>query len=587
MVTRGTITSRTCATSLLLTVGCSSFSATINRVDDAGVTSGGTRSSSTATSATGGALPNIGGSTNSTSMLGTMGGAASVGGSTSEPSSTVGGNVPTGGSYATATGGVGLNPGGGTNGTSAPGSTGGAGHAGASTSAPSSIVGGNAPAGGSAVIPTTGGNTIANGGSTPVTSLSTGGSTGAGGTVSTGGMTTSVVSSGGTVATGGQSTTGGVATGGTSATGGASATGGTSAAGGTPTGGMSSTGGMTACSTNLESDSSNCGSCGHDCLGGACVSGRCSPAAMMTSGSAANWVNLFGLDDSNLYYQQAGGTAVGISSAWRISKEATDGTGTSLITGLAYATYHGPIGGTLFWTITPYMSSTTTGYLCDASNCVVPTSGWKSSIGFTFNYHSIVPTHYATLEPPSTATLIQWWDNSGFAIRDFPVTDAVNSPHSIMAAGDYYYWLGKNLDAQNNFVSASLYCVKYSTGGMAQLAGGMTASTEIVDANEQSVLLFDPGSGNLLRVPLPLGLGNNAPIALTNVGNERPSATEDSNFVYWIDSQGTMAKCSAANCAPTSVIVANAQNSASPLFQDSRALYWSHSGPDAIERLAK
>jgi hypothetical protein len=247
-----------------------------------------------------------------------------------------------------------------------------------------------------------------------------------------------------------------------------------------------------------------------------------------------------------------------------------------------------PISGTLLWTITPYQSSTTTGYRCDISNCVEPTGGWKSGIGFPFRYNTIAPTHFATLEPPNSGTSIQWWDNNGIALNSFSVTNAENVYNSQMAAGDYAYWLGKKLDSQNAFVSASLFSVNYNTFGHAQLAGGMTKGTAILDVNELSILLYDSDSGDLLRVPLPLGLGNNAPTILTNLGaSGGPSATEDSNAVYFIDSQGTFSKCSVSDCANTTHVIANAQGSASPIFQDSLALYWSHSGPNAIERLAK
>jgi len=493
------------------------------------------------------------------------GGGSSLGGkSSTESASSLGGSQSAvGGSSSSGAGTIGQTAGG-----SSPSSSvvtlGGAvstGTAGASN------LGGNVPIGGTDIIAT--------GGTTATFNSVSGGATAAGGISATGSASTT----GGVSATGGMTAAGGLLSTNTAGTSGGAATGGASAAGGTH-----ATGGATACSTNYQSDSLNCGSCGHSCLGGACVAGQCGSIDVTATGNSYG-VALFGIDNQNLYYAQAQGGAVYASAPTSISKGATNGTGSPLVAGLFYANYYGPIGGTLFWTITPYQSSTTTAYSCDVSNCVEPTSGWKSGTGGAIRYHSLAPTHFATLEPPGTVTSIQWWDNYGIALNSYPVT---NFGNSAMAAGDYVYWLEKKVDSQNAFVSASLNSVNYNTFGQAQLAGGMTKTTAILDVNEQSVLLYDSDSGDLLRVPLPLGLGNNTPTTLTNLGaSGLPSATEDSNGVYVIDSQGTLSKCSASDCTNTTHILANAQVSASPIFQDSLALYWSHSSPNAIERLAK
>src|SRR4051812_48420937 len=38
------------------------------------------------------------------------------------------------------------------------------------------------------------------------------------------------------------------------------------------------------CNADLKTDAKNCGSCGHDCLGGACTAGKCAPFKMITLG---------------------------------------------------------------------------------------------------------------------------------------------------------------------------------------------------------------------------------------------------------------------------------------------------------------
>jgi hypothetical protein len=167
------------------------------------------------------------------------------------------------------------------------------------------------------------------------------------------------------------------------------------------------------------------------------------------------------------------------------------------------------------------------------------------------------------------------------------IADDTRYVQSIIAAGNFVYWIRQTIDTNNKFVSASLFSVNYLTLSLAQLAGSITQNTMILDASAQSVLLFDGSAGNILRVPLPLGIGNNAPAFLTTAASASAAATEDSSAVYILDGSGTLSKCSPSNCAATTQVLANGQNSPSKLFQDSKALYWSHSNPSAIERLSK
>jgi len=122
----------------------------------------------------------------------------------------------------------------------------------------------------------------------------------------------------------------------------------------------------------------------------------------------------------------------------------------------------------------------------------------------------------------------------------------------------------------------------------AQLAGAVTtAAITILDANAQSVLLSDMfDSKTLYRVPLPIGLGSGAPTMLVS-GTAANVATEDASNVYWIDSGGTLYKCSAANCAGTKIIITNGQQVIGRLFQDATYLYWGTASPSQIVRVAK
>ena len=124
-----------------------------------------------------------------------------------------------------------------------------------------------------------------------------------------------------------------------------------------------------------------------------------------------------------------------------------------------------------------------------------------------------------------------------------------------------------------------------SNATYSQLAGGLTQTMQIVDANSQSILLADSNANNsLYRVPLPSGLSTGSPQLLNGAYG---TGTEDANYVYWND-LGTIYKCKPANCANTSSYYRIPQQSATgPLYQDDSALYWGTTSPNQIVKLPK
>jgi len=410
---------------------------------------------------------------------------------------------------------------------------------------------------------------------TTASSLATGGTSGVASSLLGGATGTTTVSIGGSAGSGG------VAAGGVVATGGAIASGGASI-GGSATG-SAATGGANACSTNVQSDPVNCGSCGHDCLGGACVSGLCTPATVMTAEDADGDPLLTGLDAQNLYYGQSAVLSGSGYDAYMMSKTATNGTGTSVITDQPTAEFYTTIEGQFVWSAAPTRAPIAF-YACNPSNCANPIA---LNVGTPIASSSLLPSYWSSVTECGSVACVQWWDSTWTSVKSSGIADDTRYVQSIMAAGNFVYLIRQTIDTNNNFVSASLFSVNYLTLSLAQLAGSITQHTTIIDASAQSVLLYDSSAGSILRVPLPLGLGNNAPAFLTTAATTPATATEDSSAVYILDGSGTLSKCSPSNCAATAQVLANGQNSPSKLFQDSKALYWSHSNPSAIERLAK
>ncbi len=95
---------------------------------------------------------------------------------------------------------------------------------------------------------------------------------------------------------------------GNAGSGGSAGQGGAGAAGSAGQGGSGGqtaacTGGQTACGTacvDLQTDAANCGACGHDCLGGSCKAGLCSPMPVGPDG-----VEALVVDGGSVYFMSA------------------------------------------------------------------------------------------------------------------------------------------------------------------------------------------------------------------------------------------------------------------------------------------
>ena len=406
---------------------------------------------------------------------------------------------------------------------------------------------------------------------------SAGGTSPTGGAVAPGGTS----STGGTKPTGGTSATAGTGTlqiGGLTSTGGLPGTGGMATGGLPSTGGASATGGASSC-TNLQTDAQNCGTCGHSCLGGACVNGACSPVVVTSSSYL-----LFGIDSQYLYYELPSNASY---AAGRVGKLSTNSAGSTVSDYVSYGSYVGPVASQLFWTSWPPMSSTSSVYECNVDVCTTPSSTWLPSVRNIVGPRSIPVSYIATVDTCASGTCITWWNTDATAVNTYTYTSTQGDSSSMMAAENYVYWIGKTLDSGGNFVSASLFAVDSTTLARAQLAGNIGPNVTLVDADTQSVLLYDQTSTNLLRVPLPLGLGSAAPQTMVPISGGTVTATEDATALYWIDGQGTLSSCVPPNCVSTTIVLANAQNNALRMLQDTTALYWGRSNPTSIVRFAK
>jgi hypothetical protein len=99
----------------------------------------------------------------------------------------------------------------------------------------------------------------------------------------------------------------------------------------------------TGCGADVMNDSSNCGTCGHDCLGGACTIGQCQPIVLATTTGAIG----IALDNTYVYYAN---TQSGSAGIYKITK-ALRGPGTpSLVSSASNVQGLAADGTYVYWT---------------------------------------------------------------------------------------------------------------------------------------------------------------------------------------------------------------------------------------------
>ena len=312
---------------------------------------------------------------------------------------------------------------------------------------------------------------------------------------------------------------------------------------------------------DVQSDANNCGACNHNCMGGTCVAGKCQPVAIVSNLEVIGMpgaLGPIGVDGTYLYYQLFKG---GGYYAYRVSKTATNGTGTLLWSGVggngvySYGVADGKLLYQEEWV--NYACDVSTGYSCGSSAVVVGPNLGESlmSVG------SLAP-QYATLVDTSSGVMFYWYSTAGSSVhQDFDTASGAEYPSMLVAGGSAYYV--RHSAGVNSLLSIS------SSGSKLNLTNSLNADMFIGDANEKSVLLWDTTTGaKLYRVPLSGG----SPQLLVTLGSapRGGAVVEDSSNVYWFDGDGAISRCSPSNCSGTVTALASGQSMgpANRLFQD-------------------
>jgi hypothetical protein len=340
--------------------------------------------------------------------------------------------------------------------------------------------------------------------------------------------------------------------------------------------------------TNVQDDPHNCGSCGHDCLGSTCVSGKCNPAIVIQSAGLYSFV--FGVDSQYIYYSDCSDYYT--CTVLRVNKSATGSTGAPLTSEICLGL--GVIGNTLL-----LFKNQQPSFVCEIGSACNPSDVTRRfpSSGAFVPFKSPPPMYFGMANADSALGSIAWYSTSlaqqSFISWNYQASSVGNFISNNTAA----FWTQNNTDGSGNPISISLYgSVGFSSTIPAQLAGSLTQTSKIVDANSKSILIHDTSSNHLYRVPLPEGLGIQSPQQIIT-STATTVATEDASGIYWMSTTGSMYKCIAPNCSSSTLIAANQGMgnhlfgldmafSNNGLYQDDVAIYWINSQGQLV-RLAK
>lgn len=341
---------------------------------------------------------------------------------------------------------------------------------------------------------------------------------------------------------------------------------------------------------NTATDTKNCGSCTHDCLGGACSSGLCQAAVIA---STTGDLYVIGVDsgvNGNVYYQGNG------PNTYQVSKIAQNGTGLPLDVGGGSAEYLGVVGSKLLFEtegsfgLCDFSSS-------DASRC----SGSYAALpgpGNLVPFKSPSPSNIAIYDILSTPPDVAWYSTSGVRVLSFDY-HTLGNVGAFFAFGETVYWIQDEADSTPSNPDSALYSVLASAASPTakRLTGSFLSNTyNTIDANALSLLLTGPNG--LYRVALPDGDAANAPrwlVAPASSTGSVKAATEDANGIYWLERDGSLFACSLTNCSRTKKARATGQNLVGPtntswpgqLHQDGSALYWGNYSTGQVMRLVK
>ena len=326
------------------------------------------------------------------------------------------------------------------------------------------------------------------------------------------------------------------------------------------------------CNADLTTDVKNCGSCGHDCLGGACVATKCQPVVLIND--AKYEPTGLAVDDTSVFFMD-GKT----QSIFRIAKDGDGGLGTvvanepnlfDMIAGGGYLYFSNPTAAD--------------GGPGQVSRC--PTSG--CTLGTRSNFAGGTK-HPESLAMDSAKLYYAFADPNGEVWRcDLPGCSnpqrltVAPEPLSLALNGASVFWY--------SYQSPDLYaCAKGGCIGPGSLSHGNTIVYGL--AADATYVYFADTTGTITRTD-----ATNLAFDDVVIANQASPhyLLEDGLDLYWINRgtgpsflDGALLRCPKAACAANREVLATGLSVVYALVQDADALYYASAADGKVWRLRK
>jgi hypothetical protein len=295
------------------------------------------------------------------------------------------------------------------------------------------------------------------------------------------------------------------------------------------------------CNANLTTDTHNCGRCGHDCLGGACVASMCQPVALAQGyipGSAG-----LAVDDAYVYW-----AAWGVSEILRIKKDGTEPSPTVLAkdaAGNAYAPWAVTIDGTyVYWANESLNSDTPPGNVarCAKTGCGGVGTLLRSGLDYPKGI-AVDGTHvfYSEADQWTVGRSLFDGGSAGYMVTQIQTVEKIAVDDASV------YFSGSSAITSDNVIgrvakTAAIVLDAAADGPTAVITevaptGNLTATGLTIDDKSVYWAIFTDDDAGLVQYAPKAGVGQGgSPVNLSAVEHNPADIATDTTDVYWVAS---------------------------------------------------
>jgi hypothetical protein len=311
------------------------------------------------------------------------------------------------------------------------------------------------------------------------------------------------------------------------------------------------------CVADLDADTMNCGRCGHDCLGGACLAGSCQP---VTIGTTTLDVLALAVDSTDVYW----------GTLSTIEKCPISGCGAGVATLTSgrpnYPNSVAVYGSTVYWaepsTAGPDSVSVTGTSVGTIDNAVNP---------------------YQVVIDPSHAVLY-WTDdaaNTGLRYCTLPTCASPNTLGIGFTSGTTTAAVNGNAVYIGNANTSSLYSCSFGNCSNPTDMNARVVVAQLAADSKTVYIADDQTSGHIWTCPVS-GCSDAGATALTGTETFPSALGVDSANLYWTDKGNAIRWCALPGCASPQTL---APGNVHGMAIDARAVYFG--AGQSVKRVAK